>query len=271
MIAAAAVAAAIALGGHPYETAVHVATAIGTRPAGSAAERRLHRYAQRRMRRAGLAVAMPRFPLPAGGSSRNVIGVRDTPARCLDVVMAHGDSARAGRGALDNASGVGVVLALADVLRRTRTRCDVWLVVTGAEERIHTGSPDHLGSRALVRRVRRHGRARDLRIALSLDEVGRGRRFTLRSSAPAPRRAVEGLVVRAGRRAGVPVVWSRDTTTGNSDHREFQLAGLPAAVMQVWHGVHPCRHTACDVPGQLRRGAFARALRVAVELVRRPG
>ncbi|HEY8583204.1 MAG TPA: M28 family peptidase, partial [Capillimicrobium sp.] len=165
---------------------------------------------------------------------------------------------------LDNASGVGVVLALGDALRRSGARCDTWLVVTGAEERIVTGSPDHLGSLALVRRVRRLGRAQDLRLALSLDEVGRGARFTLRSSAPAPRRAVEGRVVAAGRRAGVPVVWSRDTATGNSDHREFQMAGLPAAVMQVWQGIHACRHTACDVPSQLRRGASRRALRVAV-------
>ena len=35
-----------------------------------------------------------------------------------------------------------------------RPACDVWLVVTGAEERVYTGSKDHLGALALARRVR---------------------------------------------------------------------------------------------------------------------
>ena len=51
--------------------------------------------------------------------------------------------------------------------------CTVWLVATGAEERIYTGSPDHLGALALRDIVPR----RRLRYALSLDEVGRGASF----------------------------------------------------------------------------------------------
>ena len=59
-------------------------------------------------------------------------------------------------------------------------------MATGAEERIYTGSPDHLGALALTRIV---PRAR-LRYALSIDEVGRGTRFRLRS--PAADRSATG-------------------------------------------------------------------------------
>ena len=56
--------------------------------------------------------------------------------------MAHTDSMPAGPGAEDNASGLGVLAELARA--RLRPRCTVWLVATGAEERLYTGSPDHL-------------------------------------------------------------------------------------------------------------------------------
>ena len=83
---------------------------------------------------------------------------------------------------------------------------------------------------------------------LSLDEVGRGSTFHLRSPAAAPRRGVERAIVRAGRGA---VRWVTDSGTGNSDHREFALAGLPAAKLGVPDD--PCRHTACDRPAGFRR------------------
>ena len=239
----------------------------GPRPAASAAERRVHARVARAFSRAGLRVAHDRFRVPGKGRSRNVIGVLDTPARCLRIVMAHTDSMPRTQGAIDNASGVGVVVALAPRLRALRLRCDVWLVATGAEERLYTGRPDHLGASALVRRVRRRGRASDLRIALSLDEVGRGRRFWLRSGAAGPRRGVERGVLRAVRRAGGSARWVRDEGTGNSDHREFQLAGLPAA--KLGQPGNRCRHGPCDRAGRLRPGTFRLVRRAAERLLGR--
>jgi hypothetical protein len=117
-----------------------------------------------------------------------------------------------------------------------------------------------------VRRLRRTGRLGDVRLALSLDEVGRGRRFELRSTAPRARLMVEDRILAAARRASVAVRWLRDTGSGNSDHRELALAGAPAAKLGVPD--EPCRHTACDTPERLQRGAFERVLRVAWPLVR---
>ena len=151
------------------------------------------------LRRAGLEVSLQRFAVPGRGRSRNVIGELDGPASCLHILMAHADSTPDGPGANDNASGLGVLAALAGRLDGYPVRCDVWLVATGAEERVYTGSADHLGALALARRVRASEQGR-LRWALSLDEVGRDRPFWLRSPArPAAR--VEGACSSRGARA----------------------------------------------------------------------
>jgi aminopeptidase YwaD len=223
----------------------------GPRPAASAAEARAHRLMARTFRAAGLRVAVQEFQVPGRGRSRNVIGVLDTPSTCLRIAMAHTDSAPPAPGANDNASGLGVLAGAASHLRSLDPGCDVWLVATGAEERVYTGSPDHLGALALARRARARGGKRRLQWALSLDEVGRDRPFWLRSPVPAVRSGVEGALLRAARRAHVPVSWVPDEDTGNSDHREFELLGLPGMKLGVGAGGEPCRHTACDRPGRL--------------------
>ena len=233
----------------------------GPRPATSAAEARAHRLMARTFRAAGLRVAVQEFSVPGHGRSRNVIGTLDTPASCLRIAMAHTDSMPAAPGANDNASGLGVIATVAGHLRALDPPCDVWLVATGSEERLYTGSPDHLGALALARRARARGGHRRLQWALSLDEVGRGRSFWLRSPVPAPHSKVEGAVLRAARRARVPVSWVRDDGTGNSDHREFQLLGLPGLKLGV-AGDDPCRHTPCDRPSRLDPGSLRAARRI---------
>jgi hypothetical protein len=143
----------------------------GPRPAGSAAERFAHGFVERAFRRAGLRVGVQPFVVPGRGTSRNVIGVLDTPASCLRIVMAHADTTPAGPGANDNASGVGVVVAVARRLRQLGPTCDVWLVANGAEERIYTGSNDHLGALALARRARARGGGRRRGFSLPPQQV----------------------------------------------------------------------------------------------------
>ena len=254
-----------AAGPSPYAAALHVTRTIGPRPSGSPGELRTHRYAAAQFRAAGLTVGYERFGVPGRGRSRDVVGTLDTPASCLTILMAHADSFPGRPGANDNASGVGVIVALASRLARAggRPPCDVWLVVTGSEERGVTGRPDHLGAQALVRRVTRLRRRSDLRIALSLDEVGRGGRFFLQSPHPRARPRVEELVLAAARDAHATVRFSPDSATGNSDHREFELSGLPAAKLGPWQGAEPCRHTACDTWPRLDRATLNAALRIA--------
>jgi Zn-dependent M28 family amino/carboxypeptidase len=219
-------------------------------------------------RGAGLRVGVQEVRVPGRGTSRNVIGVYDTPRGCLRIVVAHTDTTPAGPGANDNASGLGVVASLAGRLRLIRPWCDVWLVATGAEERVYTGSPDHLGALALARRARAHGARKRLRFALSLDEVGRDRPFWLRSPASVPRPNVEGALLAAAGRVGTPVSWVRDESSGNSDHREFELLGLPGAKLGVGAGGEPCRHMACDRPSRLDRKSLLLARKMTAETLR---
>jgi hypothetical protein len=251
----------------PYQAAVHLSGKIGSRPSASRNERRAHQYVARQFRAAGLDVAVNGFRVPGRGRSRTVVGRLDTPGKCLTVLMAHADSVPPGLGANDNASGVGVLVALAPTLAGLGPGCDVWLVATGSEERVVTGLPYHAGSAALVKQVKAEGRGGNLRFALSVDMVGRGKRFYLRSPEPAIRGGVEGAILAAARQAGVTVRWSRDSGTGNSDHREFELAGLPAAVLEVWKGIDACHHEGCDRPRRLQKPAMKRATRILEELL----
>ena len=250
-----------------YQAAIRISGKIGSRPSTSGNERRAHQYVVRQFKAAGLQTNLNRFQVPGRGRSRNVIGELDTPAKCLVILMAHADSVPPGLGANDNASGVGALVALAPRLAGLQPPCDVWLVATGSEERVVTGLPYHSGSAALVKHVKAEGRGGDLRFALSVDMVGRGKRFYLRSPQVGIRDGVEGTILAAARRAGVTVRWSRDSGTGNSDHREFELAGLPGAVLEAWKGIDPCHHEGCDRPGRLQKPAMKRAFRVAQELV----
>jgi Zn-dependent M28 family amino/carboxypeptidase len=251
-------------GGEAYNFAVSLARQ-GQRPAASAAERRAHQRVAARFRRVGLRIGYERFQVPGKGLSRNVIGIKDSPADCLVIAMAHADSVPPSPGAHDNASGVGTLVALARSLATEPTpACDVWLVATGAEERPYTRTPDHLGASALVKRLQRTNRLKDVRLALSLDEVGRGSRFDLHSTAPSPREDVEQRIIDAGNGR---VKYVRDPAgEGNSDHRELARAGAPAAKLGV--PSEPCRHTACDTPDRLQKGAFTRVLRIVWPLLR---
>jgi len=259
--------AAVPVPADAHRVAVKISS-WGPRPAASERERRAHLLIGRVFRRAGLRVGVQDFRVPGGRRSRNVIGVFDTPRSCLRIVMAHADSTANAPGANDNASGLGVLAELAPRLKAIDPGCDVWLVATGAEERVYTGSPDHLGALALARLVKERDLASRLRYALSLDEVGRDRPFWLRSPVSGPRPRVESALLTAASRVGVPVSWVRDESTGNSDHREFELLGLPAAKLGVGAGGEPCRHNPCDRPSRLDPKSLVLARRMTAEALR---
>jgi hypothetical protein len=79
---------------------------------------------------------------------------------------------------------------------------------------------------------------------------------------------VEGELLSAAGRVGTPVSWVRDESTGNSDHREFELIGLPAAKLGVGAGGEPCRHMACDRPARLDPKSLLLARKMAAEALR---
>jgi hypothetical protein len=256
--------------GLAYDTAVRISRDIGTRPAASRGERRALALVARRFRAEGLQVVRQRFGVPGRGPSGNVIGVVPGSGSCLKVVLAHADSGTKGPGASDNASGTGILVAVAHKLRRQQPPCTVWLVATGAEERFVWGGTTHLGSQAVVDRIRRLGLTSRVRYAFSVDTVGTGRRFWLRSPVAAVRPAVEGEVLAAASTNGVTVRWHRDGGQGNSDHREFELAGMPGMVIEMWRGTDPCEESACDTWQRLNRSGIASVQRIVLAALAKP-
>jgi hypothetical protein len=79
---------------------------------------------------------------------------------------------------------------------------------------------------------------------------------------------VEGALLDAAARVGVPVSWVRDESSGNSDHREFELLDLPGAKLGVGAGGEPCRELACDRPSRLDPKSLVLARRMTAETLR---
>ena len=142
----------------------HLAGAIGPRHATSPAYRRAARWVEGELSSRGYDVRRQTVEVPGGnswgvavtaGTSQNVIATPPgfDPRQPHLVVGAHLDTVPQAPGAEDNASGVGVVLAVAEALQERRTRLPVMLVAFGAEEpRGDTDADHHYGSRAYVAR-----------------------------------------------------------------------------------------------------------------------
>src|SRR5699024_1695335 len=138
---------------------------IGPRMATGPAYDRAAAWVQRRLARMGYDVRREPFRVPPGdswgvpvgaGTSRNLVatapGLDRTEPHLL--IGAHLDTAPQAPGAEDNASGVGVLLAVAEAIRERRTRLPVVFVAFGAEEPRGPGDDDHhYGSRVHVDRL----------------------------------------------------------------------------------------------------------------------
>jgi Zn-dependent M28 family amino/carboxypeptidase len=245
------------------DTVRHLAGTIGPREASGPAYERAARWVGRRFDRLGLTVRRQRVAVPAGsswgvpvppGRSVNVIAVpagfvADEPHL---VVGAHLDTVPQAPGAEDNASGIGVMLAVAEATAARRTRLPVVFVAFGAEEpRGETDADHHYGSRTYVKAMRPGERAA-IKGMLSLDRVGVGDVVPIGSARDDLDPAADE-VSRAARDADVPFV--REVNR-SSDHWQFVLAGLPG--VRVGSTPYAGYHSPQDVvevvePDQLER------------------
>nr|WP_243731868.1 M28 family peptidase [Nocardioides ochotonae] len=252
------------------ETAVaavrHLAGRIGPRPGTSAAYRRAAAWVEHRLLKTGWRVDRQRFATPAGvswgvpvpaGPSLNLLATRGEirAGRPWLLVGAHLDTVPQAPGAEDNASGVGVLLAVAEALADRRTRLPVVLAVFGSEEPRGPGDEDHhYGSRAYVARLDPVQR-RTLRGMISLDRVGVGAALPVGSAGgPDP---LHAEVLAAGRRAGVATL--PETDQRSSDHWSFVRAGLPG--VRLGSTPYAGYHSAGDLPGVVEAAQLHRAAR----------
>jgi len=208
---------------------------LGQRPAGGAHERQAGQIVRRRLEALGYAVTVQSFLLPEGTRSRNVVG--RTPGTIRAIVVAHIDGVPGTQAANDNASGVGLLLMLAQYLADEN---GVLLAAVGAEERRFTGAGYHLGSRRLTRSLTPVQKA-GVRLAISVDMVAFGSTLNIRGLESSPNRSAR-LLLAAARRLGVAASYLQDT--GQSDHDELTRGGVPAAWVE-WRW-DSCWHQPCD-------------------------
>ncbi|HWM74614.1 MAG TPA: M28 family peptidase, partial [Nocardioides sp.] len=167
---------------------------IGPRPGTSPAYFRAADWVERQLQTFGWDVRRQAFATPAGvswgvpvpgGRSVNVLATRGDvrPGKPWLLVGAHLDTVPQAPGAEDNASGIGVLLTVAEALAERRTRLPVMLVAFGSEEpRGPTDDDHHYGSRAFVASLTPDQRG-SLRGMVSMDRVGVGSTLPISSTA----------------------------------------------------------------------------------------
>lgn len=245
----------------------HLAGVVGPREATTPAFTRAADWVAAAFERQGYDVARQRVDVPAGeswgvpvpaGRSANVVATPPAfdPTRPHLVVGAHLDTVPQAPGAEDNASGVGVVLAVAEAVTDRRTRLPVVFVAFGAEEpRGPTDDDHHYGSRRYVAALSPAQRDA-MRAMVSLDRVGVGRVVPVGSAGDGD--PVQRSLLAAARRAGVPAV--PDPRQRSSDHWSFVRDGLPGA--RLGSTPYAGYHSAGDVPAVVERAQLERAGRL---------
>ena len=255
------------------EAVDHLAGEIGPRPGTSPAYFEAAEWVQGQLEDSGWSVRRQRFHTPAGfswnadvpaGASVNLIATRGDVevGKPWLLVGAHLDTVPLAPGAEDNASGIGVVLTLADALSERRSRLPVVLVAFGSEEPRGEGEDDHhYGSRAFVEELTPAQR-RSLRGMVSMDRVGVGEVLPIKSVAePSPMRAE---LMRAAARAGVETVL--ETSHSSSDHESFVDAGLPG--VRLGGTSYAGYHNAGDVPSVINPAQLQRTARTVLAWLR---
>lgn len=234
---------------------IKVLCGSGVRVEGSKAEHRAFDYITRQLRTSGYKVTTQNVKLPKGKSTHNVIVTKPGASSKTIVLGAHVDGKSPSPSANDNGSGVATLLELARDLRNADTEPTVRIVFFGAEE-MSDSNPDHhhYGSRAYVRSLTRTQR-NQIAGMVSVDMVGYGSTFNVRSMRVGPQTVVTSLQ-RASRASGQPMPFLKDLgRTGWSDHEAFERAGIPAAWME-WRNDPTC-HTSKDRVSHISRKRLA--------------
>lgn len=252
------------------EAVRHLAGTIGPREATGESYARAADWVARSFTRMGFEVTRQPIDVPAGvswgvpvpaGPSENVVATSPgfDPAEPHLIVGAHLDTVPQAPGAEDNASGIGVVLAVADAVSAGRTRLPVVFVAFGAEEPRGMFDDDHhYGSRQYVARLTSQQRGA-LRGMVSLDRVGVGGAVPVGSAGDSD--PVQASLLATARRLGIPAV--ADPGQRSSDHWSFVRAGLPG--VRLGSTSYAAYHTAGDIAAVVQPAQLERVGRVLLE------
>ena len=249
---------------------------IGTREATSPGFARAADLVAAAFEEAGYDARRDTFRVPRGvswgvpvpvGRSLNVVATPPgfRPGRPHIIVGAHLDTVPQSPGAVDNASGVAVVLELARLASAEPPDLPVVLIAFGAEEPRGPGDDlHHFGSRHYVRTMPA-GQRRALVAMVSLDRMGAGRTVRVCTGGLSPLRVQRDLIAAAGR-LDIPAQRCENRT---SDHWPFEKAGQ--AVARVGGNSYAAYHSARDRFAVVRPVQVARVGRLMWEWLRTGG
>ncbi len=213
----------------------YLSQSIGDREQGTAGESAAALYVQGQLSSYGYAVAAQSVPIPVTGrTTQNITAVlpgTQRPGRTV-VLGAHIDT-KGGPGANDNATGVGVLLELARVLKiNMRQVPTVEFAFFGGEEIASGGSPDqhHWGSQHFLDSLPPEER-QQLAGMISVDMVGAGDRFYVNSMGLS-RQTLRDMILTLGSARGMTC----RQDPGWSDHEPFERAGIPSAWLEYTGG-----------------------------------
>jgi aminopeptidase S len=222
----------------------YLARSVGEREQGTAGESAAALYVREQLSSYGYVVTTQSVPIPVTGrTTQNVIALlqgTQRPGRTI-VLGAHIDT-KGGPGANDNATGVGVLLELARVLRNNMRQVPaVEFAFFGGEEIAAGGSPDehHWGSQHFLDSLPPTERER-LAGMISVDMVGAGEQFYVNNMGLS-RHTLRDMLLALG--SGTGMKYRRDP--GWSDHEPFETAGVPSAWLE-YTGGNPYHEPADD-------------------------
>lgn len=213
----------------------YLSQTIGAREQGTPGEAAAARYIQDQLASCGFTVSTQSLRIPVTGrTTENVIATAPGTQRpgSRIIIGAHIDS-KGGPGANDNATGIGVLLELARILKNNMRQVPVVeFVFFGGEEVAAGGSSDqhHWGSRHFVNTLPPAEKAAT-RGMISVDMVGAGSNFFANNMGLAPQTMRDFLV---GLGSGRGLVYRKDP--GWSDHEPFEKAGVPSIWLEYTGG-----------------------------------
>jgi alkaline phosphatase isozyme conversion protein len=218
-----------------YEYMAELSDEIGSRVAGLSSETRAGDRILQWFSDLGYTPDTQDFTFTKGGEihhSRNIIAVKPGLSSREILIGAHYDSVNVGRGAFDNASGVALMMELADALRDEETPYTLVFVAFGAEEVGLKGSAFYVNQMSDEARA---GTA----LMVNFDSVATGDRVYCYSSKDAAwpqlalRSVARGLGTYFITSPGLNKGYSYGTTGDWSDHVAFRKAGIPYLYLEA--------------------------------------
>lgn len=226
-----------------YDHVSYLSEVIGPRVAGTPQEEATAYYIVEQFEDMGYEVEIQPFSFVIRGriyESENIIATKPGKFDQTVIVGAHYDSVRRQRcndgnvstGAGDNASGVGVMLEVAEVLANYKTEGAIKFVAFGAEE------PGLLGSRYYAQQMSEEDITSTVTM-IDLDMVGAGDFFYVYAGLGNNPGWARDLALQIGQRMGYDLRTSPQSeyydygTTGDwSDHVPFRNRGIPIAYFE---------------------------------------